>query len=117
MTKIDFSKNPDTFVRQPLDKEKEQDYEDITPGKQSGRGQAPASSIPWRIRGGGPEAVQLPEPPIDMPGPEAVPMDMPIDMDMGMPEVDITMQSTCWNKCAMIGHQNNEKQINIVGNS
>jgi len=26
-----------------------------------------------------------------MPGPEAVPMDMPIDMDMGMPEVDITM--------------------------
>jgi len=33
MTEIDFSKNPDTFVRQPLDKEKEQDYEDITPGK------------------------------------------------------------------------------------
>ena len=49
------------------------------------------TGIPWRIRGGGPEAVQLPEPPIDMPGPEAVPMDMPIDMDMGMPEVDITM--------------------------
>lgn len=32
MTKIDFSKNPDTIVRLPLDKKKQQDYEDVTPG-------------------------------------------------------------------------------------
>ena len=42
--------------------------------------------------GGDLEAVPLPEPPPDMP--EAMPMDMPepmMDMDMGMPEVDIGM--------------------------
>ena len=33
MTEIDFSKNPDTIVHLPLDKEKKQDYEDITPGR------------------------------------------------------------------------------------
>jgi choloylglycine hydrolase len=33
MTELDFSKNPDKIVRLPLDKEKKQDYEDITPGK------------------------------------------------------------------------------------
>jgi choloylglycine hydrolase len=31
LTKLDFSKNPDTVVRLPLDKVKQQDYEDITP--------------------------------------------------------------------------------------
>jgi choloylglycine hydrolase len=31
MTELDFSKNPDKIVRLPLDKEKKQDYEDITP--------------------------------------------------------------------------------------
>jgi len=33
MTKLDFSKNPDKIVRLPLDKEKRQDYEDITPAE------------------------------------------------------------------------------------
>jgi choloylglycine hydrolase len=33
MTEIDFSKNPGKIARLPLDKVKEQDYEDITPGK------------------------------------------------------------------------------------
>jgi choloylglycine hydrolase len=33
ITEIDFSKNPDTIVHLPLDKEKAQDYEDITPGE------------------------------------------------------------------------------------
>ena len=38
-----------------------------------------------------PEAVHLPEPgpPIDMPMPEAMPMEPMMDMDMGMPEIDI----------------------------
>lgn len=36
-----------------------------------------------------PEAVQLPEPPVDMPGPEAMPMEPMMNMDMGMPEMDI----------------------------
>ena len=31
LTKLDFSKNPETIVRLPLDKVKQQDYEDITP--------------------------------------------------------------------------------------
>jgi len=31
LTQIDFSKNPDTIVHLPMDREKEQDYEDITP--------------------------------------------------------------------------------------
>ncbi len=39
-----------------------------------------------------PEAVHLPEHPIDMGGPEAMPMepmmDMDMGMDMGMPEID-----------------------------
>lgn len=42
---------------------------------------------PPDMGGGDLEAVPLPEPPIDMDGPEAMPMDM--DMDMGMPEIDI----------------------------
>ena len=33
VTELDFAKNPDTIVRLPLDKEKRQDYEDITPGR------------------------------------------------------------------------------------
>lgn len=33
MTKLDFSKNPDKIVRLPLEKEKRQDYEDITPAE------------------------------------------------------------------------------------
>jgi hypothetical protein len=37
------------------------------------------------------EAVPLPEPPPDMPMPEAMPMEpiMDMDIDMGMPEIDI----------------------------
>jgi hypothetical protein len=31
LTKLDFSKNPEAIVRLPLDKVKQQDYEDITP--------------------------------------------------------------------------------------
>ena len=31
LTQIDFSKNPDTIVHLPMDREKEQDHEDITP--------------------------------------------------------------------------------------
>ena len=33
MTEIDFSRNPDTIVHLPLDKQKKQDYEDITPDR------------------------------------------------------------------------------------
>ena len=33
MMELDLSKNPDTIIRLPLDKEKRQDIEDITPGK------------------------------------------------------------------------------------
>jgi len=34
----------------------------------------------------------LPEHPIGMGGPEAMPMEPMMDMDMGMPEIDIGMQ-------------------------
>ena len=39
--------------------------------------------------GGDLEAVQLPEHPIDMGGPEAMPMEPMMEMDMGMPDIDL----------------------------